>query len=285
MQAKTILITGANSGIGFLAARSLVKMGANVLVATRSIEKSRETATRIPGSSPVEAPLELNNLKSVRKFASHVKYEYGNQLNTVVHNAGVFLSEDARDTLTINALSPSYLSSLLGDGIERTVCVITSPQAQHSIGIPNIDDLEGKRICTGVLSRLKTYIHSKQVLSCVMTHQAQALKQKVILLAPGAVDTGIHRKLRSDINFITRILLYFQSFKYHGTPEWAAESVVLAATGEFDSSVEDSISVVDLGNLVTSESYVTDYNANASTNCSIYEAVLEEVNVCINSSK
>ena len=276
MTCKTVLITGANSGIGFLATQRLVKMGRKVLVACRSSEKARETAKRT-GAFPIETPLELNNIDSVRNFANHVVHsEYSDELDTIVHNAGVFLSEDAKDTLKINAVSPVYLSSLLSDlkHLKRTVCVITSPQAQDSMGLPCPGDLEGTRTCTGILAQLKTYIHSKQVLSCAMTYQARDTNQKLVLLAPGAVDTGIHRKLRSSVNFMTRALLYFQSFKYHGTPEWAAGSLVRAIDGEFDPEI-GCVSVADLGKLVTAESYVTDYNSHMNLNRSIYELLLE----------
>ena len=107
-----------------------------------------------------------------------------------------------------------------------------------------------------------------------MTYQARDTNQKLVLLAPGAVDTGIHRKLRSNVNFMTRALLYFQSFKYHGTPEWAAGSLVRAIDGEFDPEV-GCVSVADLGKLVTAESYVTDYNKHMNLNRSIYESLLE----------
>jgi hypothetical protein len=160
MRCKTVLITGANSGIGFLAAQRLVSMGRKVLVACRSSEKARETAKKT-GAIPIETPLELNNIDSVRNFANHVvDSEYSDELDTIVHNAGVFLSEDAKDTLKINAVSPAYLSSLLSDlkHLKRTVCVITSPQAQGSMGLPCPEDLEGTRTCTGILAGLKTYV-------------------------------------------------------------------------------------------------------------------------------
>ena len=275
MTRKTILITGANSGIGFLAARRLVNMKRKVLVACRSIEKTKETA-KLTGALPIEIPLELNHIDSVRNFASHVKREYSDTLHTIVHNAGVFLSENAVDTLRINAISPTYLSSLLSElkHFDRTVCVITSPQAQDSIGIPCADDLHGKHICNGMLSELKTYIHSKQVLSCAMTHHTRELNKKLVLLAPGAVDTGIHHKIHSNVNLMTRALLYFQSLKYNGTPEWAAESLVRAVEGEFDPD-SGSVSVADLGKNVTTRSYVTNYNKNTNLNRSLYEAILK----------
>jgi NAD(P)-dependent dehydrogenase (short-subunit alcohol dehydrogenase family) len=65
---KTVIVTGANSGVGLATARALAGAGARVVFAVRSIEKGRAAASTTPGETEVRA-LDLASLDSVRAFA------------------------------------------------------------------------------------------------------------------------------------------------------------------------------------------------------------------------
>jgi NAD(P)-dependent dehydrogenase (short-subunit alcohol dehydrogenase family) len=65
---STVIVTGANSGVGLATARALGGAGARVVFAVRSLEKGRAAASATPGETEVRA-LDLASLDSVRTFA------------------------------------------------------------------------------------------------------------------------------------------------------------------------------------------------------------------------
>ena len=88
---RTFVITGANSGIGLMAARALGGAGAHVVLAVRDEAKGRTAA--IPGDSEVRH-LDLADLASVRAFAA----VHG---LAALAGAGVFEVDDALVTETV----------------------------------------------------------------------------------------------------------------------------------------------------------------------------------------
>lgn len=88
---KTIVITGANSGLGFEAARVFARAGAQVVLACRSLERARQAAARIQSESPraclVCLPLDLSRLDSIRAFASTAKQQL-ERIDVLCNNAG-----------------------------------------------------------------------------------------------------------------------------------------------------------------------------------------------------
>jgi NAD(P)-dependent dehydrogenase (short-subunit alcohol dehydrogenase family) len=89
---KTVLITGANSGIGFQAARELARHGARVLMAVRDVGKGEAARQRIVAETTqakVEVvPLDVASLASIRAFAGEFTAS-GARLDVLVNNAGV----------------------------------------------------------------------------------------------------------------------------------------------------------------------------------------------------
>lgn len=86
---KTVLITGANSGIGYQAALELARHGARVLLGVRSLAKGqaalRQLQAEVPGARAEVAELDMASLASVRKFAEN----FQGSLDVLVNNAGV----------------------------------------------------------------------------------------------------------------------------------------------------------------------------------------------------
>ncbi|MFT4585617.1 MAG: NAD(P)-dependent dehydrogenase (short-subunit alcohol dehydrogenase family) [Gammaproteobacteria bacterium] len=88
---KTILVTGANTGIGYETARVLAERGARVLLGCRSEEKAERAISRIKSiksdANVTWVPLDLANLKSIKEAAAIVNEE--ERLDVLINNAGV----------------------------------------------------------------------------------------------------------------------------------------------------------------------------------------------------
>lgn len=89
---ELMLVTGANSGIGFEATREFVRRGAHVVMACRSLDRGREARREIEREDPSGwaevLELDLANLKSVETFAETVERTY-ESIDVLVNNAGV----------------------------------------------------------------------------------------------------------------------------------------------------------------------------------------------------
>lgn len=82
MTDKTVIVTGANSGIGLAVARTLAGVGARVVFAVRTIEKGKVAASATPGVTEVRE-LDLASLDSVQAFAA----SWDGEIDVLINNA------------------------------------------------------------------------------------------------------------------------------------------------------------------------------------------------------
>jgi NAD(P)-dependent dehydrogenase (short-subunit alcohol dehydrogenase family) len=127
---KTILITGANSGIGFYAALALASAGADVIMAGRNEDKIR-TAIKIIEKENISGTIEseivnLADLKSVRSFAESVKKKH-TRLDVLINNAGVMMTPELKTEdgfelqFGVNFLGHFALTGLLYEMLNTTL--------------------------------------------------------------------------------------------------------------------------------------------------------------------
>jgi NAD(P)-dependent dehydrogenase (short-subunit alcohol dehydrogenase family) len=153
---RVALITGANSGLGLVAARELAKAGAQVVVACRDTAKGEKAVQDIseaaPGSEPQLEALDLADLSSVRAFAERFR-ENHDGLDLLVLNAGV-MAPPRRETADgfelqfgTNHLGHFALTALLLSLMEgrADARVVTVSSGAHHIGRIRFDDLHGER--------------------------------------------------------------------------------------------------------------------------------------------
>ncbi|MEV5837094.1 oxidoreductase [Nocardia sp. NPDC052112] len=137
---RTVVVTGANSGIGLVTARELARVGARVVLAVRDTARGAEAAQSIPGHTEVRE-LDLADLASVRRFAA----DWSGDIDVLVNNAGIMLvpagrTEDGFERqFGTNHLGHFALTNLLLPHITDRVVTISS-QA-HRRGSIDLDDL------------------------------------------------------------------------------------------------------------------------------------------------
>jgi len=118
---KVAVVTGANAGIGFQTTLSLVRMGARVVMACRSMDKATqaqgELLAAVPGADTVIIPLDLSEPESVREFARRFAAEIG-RLDLLVNNAGIVGIPLARNSVGQELqLATNYLGGFALTGL------------------------------------------------------------------------------------------------------------------------------------------------------------------------
>jgi NAD(P)-dependent dehydrogenase (short-subunit alcohol dehydrogenase family) len=143
---KTVIVTGANSGIGHAAAAALAHAGATVVLAVRDQAKGEAAAATITGTTEVR-PLDLASLDSVRAFAA--SWEGG--IDLLINNAGVMIPPLTRTAdgfelqFGTNHLGHFALSNLLLPHVAATGRVVTVSSDAHRAGAIDFDDLNWER--------------------------------------------------------------------------------------------------------------------------------------------
>ncbi|MCU1396715.1 MAG: dehydrogenase/reductase [Ilumatobacteraceae bacterium] len=202
---RTALVTGANSGIGYEAARALAQRGAKVLLGCRNPEKAATALERIrvsaPGADVQVLPLDLADLSSVRAAATTVN-DSEPKLDLLINNAGVMALPLSRTAdgfemqFGTNHLGHFALTGLLLDRLNAAPAarVVSVSSQGHRMGRIAFDDLDA----TEGYHRWLRYGQSK-VANLLFTYELQrrllAADSTTIALAchPGGSNTELGR--------------------------------------------------------------------------------------------
>ena len=157
---RRVVITGANSGIGFEAALALARMGAEVILPARTKAKAEDAAGRIlrqvPNAQLHTEVLDLAVQASVHDFANRVRERFpGQSLDLLINNAGVMALPTRELTVdgferqfATNYLGPFALTALLLPSIKQTAGsrVVTVSSSVSNQGKIEFDNLQSERI-------------------------------------------------------------------------------------------------------------------------------------------
>ncbi|MGA2757355.1 MAG: oxidoreductase [Solirubrobacteraceae bacterium] len=144
MTGRTVIVTGANSGIGRAAASALAGAGAHAVLAVRNADKGRAAAAAMPGSTEVRE-LDLADLASIHRFAQ----AWDGEIAILINNAGVMIPPLTRTAdgfelqFGTNHLGHFALTNLLLEHISGRVVTVSS--ALHKSGKIDFDDLNWER--------------------------------------------------------------------------------------------------------------------------------------------
>jgi dehydrogenase/reductase SDR family member 12 len=218
LDGRTVLVTGATSGIGRAAAERFAALGARVLVAARSRERGTRTVAEIAAATGNDdvalVEVDLSDLASVRAAAERL-HATEDALHVLVHNAGVM--EDARRasadgvelTLATNVLGPFLLTELVADLLAAGAPsrIVTVSSGGLYAAALDLDDLQTER---RDYDGTRVYARTKRA-QVVLTYEwAVRLAHRGVVahaMHPGWVDTpGLERSL-PGFRRLTRPLL------------------------------------------------------------------------------
>ena len=199
MAGRTVLVTGASSGIGRATALGLAMPGAHVAITGRDRLRTEDAAREIGAAGGMKVEVFVADLSSqaqVRQLAREVLAGLP-QIHVLVNNAGG--SWDTRHvtvdglerTFAVNHLAPFLLTNLLLDRLERSAParVVTVSSKAHATGRIDFDDLQGELSYSGG----RAYSQSK-LANVLFTYQlARTMRGSAVTanaLHPGVVRTS-----------------------------------------------------------------------------------------------
>lgn len=213
LSGKVIIATGGNSGLGYESVKAFAEKGAEVILASRSIEKGEAAKTDILNGNPtgkiVVMQLDLMDLASVKKFASDFKSKY-KKLDVLLNNAGIMmtpyqLTKDGFESqMGTNHLGHFALTGLLLNLIKSTPGsrVVNVSSNAHKWGVMDFDDLLFEN--GNGYSPTKAYGRSK-LSNLLFTYELQRkfhtndIDSISVAAHPGASMTNLARHLEGKI--------------------------------------------------------------------------------------
>lgn len=215
---RTVLVTGANSGIGRALAEALAPRGARLVLACRSEERAmpvmESLRARNPGVDLTFLPVDLADLGSVRNAAA--KALAAGPLDVLVNNAGVAgtdaVSKDGFDlTYATNHIGPFLLTNLLLPRLRESAegrIVNVSSGAHYSIKSIDWTVLERRTSAKrsgffdyGV-TKLMNILHAKE-----LARRLAGTSVTTYSLHPGAVASNIWRAIPGPLAWFMKLFM------------------------------------------------------------------------------
>jgi len=223
---RTVVVTGASSGIGAATARALARAGARVVLAVRDPAKGERVAVTMPGKTEVRS-LDLEDLASVRAFAA----AWTGEIDILINNAGIMLVPEGRTAdgferqIGTNHLGHFALTDLLLPYVTDRIVTVSSHV--HAAGRLDLDDLNWQ---TRPYRASQAYSDSK-LANLLFTFELQrrlsaaGSSVRAMAVHPGMVRTNLfgHRPVQAAIiGFVGRFVMQ--------DPEHGARATLFAAT-------------------------------------------------------
>uniref|UniRef100_A0A8C2IER7 Zgc:112332 n=1 Tax=Cyprinus carpio TaxID=7962 RepID=A0A8C2IER7_CYPCA len=223
---KTVIITGANTGIGKETVRDLAKRGARVIMACRDLEKAEEARKELMEDSGnqniVANKLDLSDTKSIRAFLVNGSL-YFCQVNILINNAGIMMCPYSKTAdgfemqFGVNHLGHFLLTYLLLDLLKKSAPsrIINVASVAHTWGSIHLDDINSEK---GYSPR-RAYGQSKLAnILCTrsLAKRLQGSGVTVYSLHPGVVQSELFRNLSKPVQIAVKVFSPFTKTTIQG---------------------------------------------------------------------
>jgi retinol dehydrogenase 14 len=245
MVGKTVLITGATSGIGRATALGLARMGAHLAITGRDRGRTQDAAHEIRAAGGRVDPFiaGLSSQSQVRRLAEQVLQSLS-RIDVLINNVGGYFDtrhvtiDGLERTFALNHLAPFLLTNLLLEKLKQSASarVVTVSSNAHATGRIDFSDLQGERSYSGA----RAYSQSKLANVLFSYELARRLKgtplpdQAIVTanaLHPGLVSTSFGA---DDPATVQRIFIPFLRPFMKSPARGAATSIHLASAPELE---------------------------------------------------
>lgn len=239
---KTVLITGATSGIGKATAIALSRLGYHVIIHGRDIKKiaaiQQEIITQSGHTAVSTVTADLFSINDIRKMCAGLRERFS-RIDILINNAGSLMSNERavsadgiEKTFAVNVIAPFLITHLLLDLLKESddARIINLASNSHQLNAqPDFNDLQLEK----GYNPLRAYGNAKLFLIWNTQHLAEQLRKegitqvKTYSLHPGAVASEFGKKsnLGVFLNVISRLArVFFLS------PESGADTIIFLST-------------------------------------------------------
>ncbi len=241
---RTIVITGANSGLGFEATRQLAARGAHVVLACRSEKKATQAIERLRRELPTARldfePLDLADLVSVADCAKRLGDRL-ERLDVLCHNAGVMglpfmRTRDGFEMhIGVNHLGHFALAGQLLGPLRATAGarIVQISSTTHAFGRIDLDDLHGERRYAWwrayANSKLANLLYVRRLSSAL---RGSATTLRALAAHPGyaATEILVERDEAKETPSLRERTFRLGNRLIAQSAEWGARPTVAAAT-------------------------------------------------------
>jgi NAD(P)-dependent dehydrogenase (short-subunit alcohol dehydrogenase family) len=234
---KTILVTGASSGIGEATAAKLASMGHHVVMVSRTDERGNRARNAIlekqPSASLDVLVADLSTTGAIRHLADEFNSRY-DRLDVLVNNAAMITSsrrvtpEGFEMQFFVNHLAYFILTGMLLETLlrSRPARVVNVTSTAHSRGVIDFNDLQMQHHYRGY----EAYANTK-LMNIMFTYElARRLEGRGVTancLHPGVIRTGLMRGVSPVLHTLWQSL-----GKFFKQPSEGAETPVYLATSQ-----------------------------------------------------
>ncbi len=214
VQEVKILITGANTGIGFASAEQLVKQGQHVILACRNPQKAQDAQNKLRSLNQGQVDLislDLNSLELTRKAADEIADRYGS-LDVLINNAGLFAKTKQ---LTADGFEQQFGVNYLGHFLltQKLLPILQKAPKARIVHLASIAHWAGsikpnKFRAEGFYNPLFYYGQSKLANLLFSNALAEQMANSTITnnaLHPGGVASDIYRDLPKPVYEVMKL--------------------------------------------------------------------------------
>ena len=232
LDGRTVLVTGANGGLGLAASTALAELGASLRMLVRDPERGEQARRAVVAASGNEdvrcEAIDVSLRSSIHAFCER----FDEPVHVLVHNAGVLpperseTAEGIERTLATNVVGPHLLTRLLRDRLvgsapARVVWVSSGGMYTQRVCVDDLEYRIGTFTGTTAYSRTK---RAEVILSELWAHELAGTGVVVNAMHPGWAATPGIKDAIPGFSGVMKPLLR--------TPEQGADTIVWLASAE-----------------------------------------------------